>query len=154
MIMADAAGNTDPLDLQRFVDAQRGSYAGAREELRSGRKRSHWMWFIFPQLKGLGSSATAQMYAIRSLAEARAYLAHPLLGPRLEEVTRLMLAARRHSLHDILGSPDDMKFRSSMTLFAAAAGVGSIYETALNELCGGARDPRTLALLESRGDPG
>lgn len=151
--MAEGFDNTDPFDLKRFVDAQRSSYSRAREELRAGRKRSHWMWYVFPQMKGLGFSATAQTYGITSLAEARAYLAHPVLGPRLDEVTRLMLELSGRELREILGSPDDLKFRSCMTLFAAAAGKGSVYESALGELCGGVKDPRTLALIEGGEHP-
>lgn len=145
--MAEAATNDDPFDLDRFVEAQAGVYETACDELRDGRKQSHWMWFVFPQMKGLGSSPMSQRFGIGSLEEARAYLAHPVLGPRLMEVTRLMLAARGGSLHDILGSPDDMKFRSSMTLFAEVAGPGSIYAEALDKLCGGKPDERTLARL-------
>jgi uncharacterized protein (DUF1810 family) len=144
--MAEAAKNDDPFDLGRFVEAQARIYETACDELHNGRKQSHWMWFIFPQMKGLGSSPMSQRYGISSLEEAHAYLAHPELGPRLMEVTRLMLAARG-SLRNILGSPDDMKFRSSMTLFAHTAGAGSIYAEALDKLCEGKRDERTLALL-------
>lgn len=145
--MAEAAKNDNAFDLGRFVEAQARIYETACNELHHGRKQSHWMWFVFPQMKGLGSSPMSQRYGIGSLDEARAYLAHPTLGPRLMEVTRLMLAARGGSLHDILGSPDDMKFRSSMTLFAEAAGPGSIYAEALDKLCGGKPDERTLELL-------
>jgi uncharacterized protein (DUF1810 family) len=154
MTVAGASDNGNLFDLQRFVDAQRSSYLRACKELRAGQKTSHWIWYVFPQLKGLGFSSTAQMYAIGSLAEARAYLAHPLLGPRLEEATRLMLALRGRELEDILGHPDDLKFRSCMTLFAAAAGPGSNYETALDTLCGGIRDEKTLALIERGESPG
>ena len=107
----------DPFDLQRFVDAQASVYERVRAELRNGRKQSHWMWFIFPQIAGLGHSAMAQRYAISSLREAEAYLKHPVLGPRLRECTRLMLRIEGKSAHDILGSPDDLKFHSSLTLF-------------------------------------
>jgi uncharacterized protein (DUF1810 family) len=145
--MAVVATDNDPFDLERFVEAQASVYDAASDELHDGRKHSHWMWFIFPQMKGLGSSPMSQRYGIASLGEAHAYLAHPVLGPRLMEVTRLMLAARGGTPHDILGSPDDMKFHSSMTLFAQAAGAGSIYAEALDKLCGGKPDERTLALL-------
>ena len=104
-----------PVDLQRFMDAQRDTYAQALRELQGGRKRSHWMWFIFPQLEGLGRSPTAQHFALRSLHEARAYLVHPILGVRLRDATRAVLAHRDQSLLKIFGQPDDMKFRSSMT---------------------------------------
>jgi uncharacterized protein (DUF1810 family) len=145
--MAEAAKNDDPFDLDRFVEAQARVYETACDELRNGRKQSHWMWFIFPQMKGLGSSPMSQRFGIGSLEEARAYLAHPVLGPRLMEVTRLMLAARGGSLRNILGSPDDMKFRSSMTLFAHTAGAGSIYAEALDKLCEGKPDEQTLARI-------
>jgi uncharacterized protein (DUF1810 family) len=146
--MAEAAKNVDPFGLGRFVEAQASVYDRACDELRDGRKQSHWMWFVFPQMQGLGSSPMSQRFGIGSLEEARAYLAHPVLGPRLMEVTRLMLAARGGSPRDILGSPDDMKFRSSITLFAHIAGAGSIYAEALDRLCEGKPDQRTLALLQ------
>jgi uncharacterized protein (DUF1810 family) len=137
----------DPFNLARFLDAQRSSYHTALEELQSGRKRSHWMWFIFPQLRGLGHSATAQFYAIASLDEARAYLAHPVLGPRLHTCTSAATSLRGRSLTTIFGSPDDLKFRSCMTLFAAAA-PDSIFATALQTLCDGQPDAATLRLLQ------
>jgi uncharacterized protein (DUF1810 family) len=111
----------DRFDLGRFVDAQAQVYPQVVAELRAGRKRSHWMWFIFPQVAGLGHSATAQKFAIGSRDEAAAYLAHAVLGPRLRQCTDLVLAVENRSIHDILGSPDDLKFRSSMTLFADVA---------------------------------
>jgi uncharacterized protein (DUF1810 family) len=111
----------DPYNLQRFVDAQRDVYARAEHELRAGRKESHWMWFIFPQIQGLGRSLMAQQYAISSLQEAKAYLAHPMLGPRLLTCTRLVTAAQNRSIEDVFGYPDNLKFHSSMTLFARAA---------------------------------
>src|ERR1700735_2862975 len=123
----------DPYDLQRFVDAQAPVIDRVCEELAQGRKRSHWMWFIFPQIAGLGFSAMAQRYAIASLDEAWAYLRHPLLGPRLEDCTRLVLAVSGRSATEILGSPDDMKFRSSMTLFAQAAPDQAIFAEALRK---------------------
>ena len=110
----------DPYNLKRFVQAQAPVYRSVVEELRGGRKRTHWMWFVFPQLRALGRSATALHYGIASLAEARAYLAHPALGPRLRDCTGLVCAAQGRTIHEIFGSPDDMKFRSCMTLFAAA----------------------------------
>lgn len=138
----------DPFDLQRFIEAQAHVYGVAFDEIAAGRKRSHWMWFVFPQLRGLGRSSTAQIYGISSLAEARAYLAHPLLGARLRECVE---AAMKHSdrpLIDIFGSPDDLKFRSSMTLFARAAGTGEpLFQTAIDRLCGGGADATTLDLL-------
>ncbi|MGB8209525.1 MAG: DUF1810 domain-containing protein, partial [Mycobacterium sp.] len=111
---------SDPFDLQRFVDAQARVYPTVLGELRVGRKRSHWIWFIFPQFAGLGSSPTAARYAISSLDEARAYLRHELLGPRLHECTQLVNAVQGRSIGEIFGSPDDLKVRSSMTLFARA----------------------------------
>lgn len=139
----------DPLDLQRFVNAQEPVLATVLEELQDGRKRSHWMWFIFPQLRGLGRSAAAEFYGIASLFEARAYLAHPTLGPRLEEATRAVLAVQGRTLHAIFGSPDDMKFHSSMTLFALAADEATtLYREALTRYCNGRMDEATLTLLE------
>ncbi|MCV3765762.1 DUF1810 domain-containing protein [Rhizobium sp. TRM95796] len=135
--------------LDRFVEAQSSSWPRALDELRAGRKQSHWMWFVFPQLAGLGMSPTAQLYALVSVEEAKAYLRHPMLGPRLIEATKATLAHSDKSLHEIFGAPDDMKFRSSMTLFELAAGdSGSLFSRALDELCGGQRDDRTLALLD------
>jgi uncharacterized protein (DUF1810 family) len=140
----------DPFDLGRFLTAQAPVFASAVDELNAGRKRSHWMWFIFPQLRGLGSSSMAQFYGIGSLAEARAYLAHPVLGPRLVLCTETMLAVRDKSLREIFGSPDDMKFRSSMTLFASTSeDNGTVFERALEAYCVGRADERTLALLEA-----
>lgn len=145
-----------PVDLQRFMDAQRDTYAQALRELQGGRKRSHWMWFIFPQLEGLGRSPTAQHFALRSLHEARAYLVHPILGERLRDGTRAVLAHRDQSLLKIFGQPDDMKFRSSMTLFAAAADPddAAIFREALDVFCGGEPDAITLERLALGGaDP-
>ena len=138
----------DEFDLQRFVTAQAPVFNAVLEELRAGRKRTHWMWFVFPQLRGLGQSPTAQLYGIASLDEARAYLAHPLLGPRLDLCTRAVLESGAGSLHAIFGSPDDMKFRSSMTLFALAAPDGrNAFRQALDRWCEGRMDERTLALV-------
>ncbi|MDQ0475188.1 DUF1810 domain-containing protein [Labrys wisconsinensis] len=137
----------DPFDLERFVTAQVGSYDTALQELRAGRKRSHWMWFVFPQLRGLGLSATARFYGIGSLAEARAYREHPVLGPRLVATTQAMLQHRGFSAHAILGSPDDLKFRSSMTLFARLDPAGP-FRAALDAFYAGEEDGATLRLLE------
>ena len=137
----------DPHDLQRFVDAQAPIYDTVRAELRQGRKRSHWMWFIFPQIAGLGRSATSMRYAISSLAEAEAYLNHPVLGPRLRECTRLVMLVEGRSAHEILGSPDDMKFHSCLTLFAKAASEDSLFRDALEKYFDGAEDPMTLERL-------
>ncbi len=137
-----------PWNLTRFVMAQDGVFEGALAELRAGRKRSHWMWFVFPQLQGLGLSPTAQFYGITGLAEAAAYLAHPLLGPRLEAAVAAVQGSPGASLHAIFGSPDDLKFRSSMTLFGVAA-PGGPYQAASDRWCGGVPDERTLALLSA-----
>jgi uncharacterized protein (DUF1810 family) len=134
------------MDLQRFIAAQDGVYADALAELRAGRKRTHWMWFVFPQLAGLGSSATAQRYGIASLDEARAYLDDPVLGPRLRECAAAMLAADGTSATEILGYPDDLKLRSSMTLFARAAGDPAVFQAVLDRYYDGP-DTRTLDLL-------
>jgi uncharacterized protein (DUF1810 family) len=136
----------DPYDLARFVSAQEPRYAQALAELAQGAKRSHWMWFVFPQLKGLGTSPTAVTYAIGSLAEARAYLAHPLLGARLRECTQQMLALTGRSAHEVFGSPDDLKFRSCMTLFAHADPAGP-WRTALQRYFAGEEDPLTRERL-------
>jgi uncharacterized protein (DUF1810 family) len=141
-------GAADPFDLQRFVTAQAAVFASALEELKKGRKRTHWMWFVFPQLRGLGSSSMATFYGIGSLEEARAYLAHPLLGPRLVLCTETVLAVKGKSLREIFGSPDDMKFGSSMTLFARASDDdGVVFRRALDLYCRGRPDDRTLALF-------
>ena len=137
----------DPFDLERFVAAQSGVIERVRAELQSGRKQSHWMWFVFPQLAGLGFSPMSQRYAISSLAEARAYLAHPLLGARLRECTELVLAIHGKTAHAIFGSPDDLKFRSCLSLFAEAAPEEIVFNIALAKYFSGAKDPRTLALL-------
>jgi uncharacterized protein (DUF1810 family) len=137
----------DPFDLVRFVSAQADVIARVRAELQRGRKQSHWMWFVFPQLAGLGFSPMAHRYAIASLAEARAYLAHPLLGARLRECTELVLAIHGKTAHDIFASPDDLKFRSCLTLFAEAAPNEIVFNIALAKYFAGAKDSRTLSLL-------
>ena len=137
----------DPYRLDRFVEAQRTSYDQALSELRRGRKTSHWMWFVFPQLAGLGSSPMAQRYAIGSLDEARAYLGHPVLGERLRTCTAAVNRVPGRSAHAIFGSPDDVKFRSSMTLFAAAAPDEPLFAEALATYFGAEPDPLTLAKL-------
>ena len=134
-------------DLQRFVAAQDGVYAQALAELRRGRKETHWMWFVFPQLAGLGFSPTAQHYAIGSIEEARAYLAHPLLGPRLRECAGAALAHRDRTAEAMFGKVDALKFRSSLTLFEAAADDPAPFADALEAFYGGERDPATLRLL-------
>jgi uncharacterized protein (DUF1810 family) len=141
----------DEYDLDRFVTAQGPVLAQARQELAAGRKRSHWMWFVFPQLAGLGHSAMARQYAISSLAEARAYLEHPVLGPRLIELTRLVNQVNGQvngqSIHDIFGSPDDLKFHSSMTLFAQTRPDEPLFREALDKYFGGVMDKSTLEKL-------
>ena len=140
----------DPFDLNRFVTAQAPVFDTVLQELQAGRKRTHWIWFIFPQLRGLGQSSTARFYGIGSLDEARAYYAHSLLGPRLAGCARTVVESNARSLHDIFGSPDDVKFRSSMTLFEAAVPeAGSVFAQALDRWCAGERDPRTLQLIAS-----
>ncbi|MDT0182868.1 DUF1810 domain-containing protein [Microbacterium sp. ARD31] len=141
--------DTDPFRLQRFVEAQEGVHARALDELRAGRKTTHWMWFVFPQVAGLGSSATAQRYAIGSLEEARAYLAHPVLGPRLTEYVEAVLSHSGRTAHDILGSPDDVKLRSSMTLFVLVAGPESVFQRVLDAFFDGEMDTRTVDLLNA-----
>ena len=136
-------------DLDRFIQAQDPVMAQVRRELGDGRKASHWMWFVFPQVAGLGHSPTARRYAIGSLAEARAYLAHPVLGARLRECAGLANAVEGRSAHDIFGSPDDMKFRSSMTLFAAAGPEEPVFRAALDKHFSGARDPLTVERLSA-----
>jgi len=137
----------DPYRLQRFVDAQADAYERALAELKNGRKASHWMWFVFPQLAGLGRSPTAQFYGIGSIEEARAYLAHPVLGPRLVFCTEAVNGLCGRTAHQILGSPDDVKFHSSMTLFAAVSPSRSIFTKALRKYFCGAADAATLSLL-------
>lgn len=136
----------DPFDLQRFVTAQAPVYGDVCAELAAGRKSSHWMWFVFPQLKGLGRSATAQHYGIAARAEADAYWRHPLLGPRLKQCTELVLAVDGRSANQIFGSPDDLKFRSCMTLFAQATGA-PVFRQALDKYFGGEDDEQTLRRL-------
>jgi uncharacterized protein (DUF1810 family) len=134
----------DPFDLQRFVAAQDSVYDAVREELRAGRKRSHWMWFVFPQGAGLGASAMAQLYAIGSLDEAQAYLAHPVLGSRLRECAELVNRIEGRTLLEIFGDPDRLKFCSCMSLFERAAPGETVFARALDKFCGGQRDPRTV----------
>lgn len=137
---------SDPFDLKRFLLAQAGAYERALGELKAGRKRSHWMWFIFPQARGLGRSSTAQYYAIVSPDEARAYLDHPLLGPRLLTCAEAATGAEAPSLHALFGSPDDLKFVSSMTLFRLAAPDPAPFQKALDRWNGGRLDERTVEL--------
>jgi len=139
---------SDPYDLQRFVDAQESVIDDVRAELSAGRKRTHWMWFVFPQIAGLGHSAMAQHYAISSRDEARAYLAHPVLGARLVELTRIVNGVQGRGVSDIFGYPDDMKFHSSMTLFARTADDAEVFNEALRRYFEGRADEATLSRLQ------
>lgn len=137
----------DPYDLQRFVTAQAPVYEEVRAELRAGRKATHWMWFVFPQIAGLGRSPTARKYAITSREEATAYLRHPVLGARLRECTRLVNQVEGRSVHEIFGSPDDLKFHSSMTLFARVEADDAVFTEALRKYFAGEHDRLTLERL-------
>lgn len=146
-----AGSAADPHDLNRFVLAQAGDYDQALAEIRAGRKRSHWMWYIFPQIDGLGVSPMSREYAIQSLAEARAYLDHPVLGPRLIEIAEAALAVDGRSARDIFGSPDDMKLRSCATLFAAVTPPDSVFARLLGKFFEGEPEAKTTGLLETTG---
>lgn len=137
----------DPHDLARFAQAQADSYSQAVRELRVGRKLSHWMWFVFPQFDGLGASATSRRFAIKSLEEAREYLRHPILGPRIRECTTIVNSHDGLTARLIFGMPDDMKFSSSMTLFELASASQSVFASALEKFFCGQRDARTLELI-------
>ena len=141
----------DPFNLNRFIEAQTPIYDRVCSELRRGRKTSHWMWFIFPQIEGLGFSGMSRRYSISGLDEARAYLEHPVLGARLKECTELVCAVPDKTVHDILGSPDDLKFRSCMTLFCRASGEPNIFEDALKRYFSGQLDPLTLGRIREAG---
>ena len=144
----DATQNPgDSFDLARFTSAQEAVYARALAEIRSGDKRSHWMWFIFPQIDGLGFSSTAKRYAVKSAEEARQYLAHPVLGPRLLECAEAVLAVDGRTAFEIFGSPDDLKLKSCMTLFEAVAGQDSVFGRVLDKYYQGKRDAKTQAIL-------
>jgi uncharacterized protein (DUF1810 family) len=142
------AGNID-YDLHRFIEAQNGIYEQALAELKAGRKRSHWMWFVFPQIAGLGSSAMAEKYAIRSAEEAAAYLADPILGSRLIRCVEAVLSIHGRTAHDIFGSPDDLKLCSSMTLFAAVSDHGSPFHKVIERFYQGRFDERTIEILSA-----
>ena len=144
----DYSEQDESFDLNRFMTAQRGIYARVLKELRCGRKRSHWMWFILPQIKGLGNSALSQRYAIRSLAEAMAYLSHPVLGARLVDCANAILAVEGRSASDIFGYPDDLKLKSSMTLFAAISGETSVFIKVLSKFYDGKQDEKTITILK------
>jgi uncharacterized protein (DUF1810 family) len=147
-------GSGDPYDLGRFLEAQEGDYARALSEIASGRKRTHWMWYIFPQLDGLALSSTSRRYSIKSLDEARAYLAHPILGARLLECAEAVVGVEGRSAGAIFGSPDDLKLRSCATLFACVSPPGSVFDRLLAKYYEGKRDERTLHLLGSTPGPG
>jgi uncharacterized protein (DUF1810 family) len=146
---------SDPFNLKRFVDAQADVIDRVLDELRAGHKRSHWMWFVFPQLAGLGRSAMAERYAISSLEEARAYLGHPVLGPRLVDCSTLVLGVEGRSVSEIFGAPDDQKFWSSMTLFSITADASTtVFRACLQKYFGGRSDRGTLLLLQGDGQRG
>jgi len=134
----------DPYRLARFIDAQERTFDQARAELRAGAKRGHWMWFVFPQIEGLGASETARRFAISCRAEAEAYLRHPVLGPRLRECAELVIGVNGRSAREIFGHPDDLKFHSSITLFASVAEDGAVFEDALQKYFAGRRDRLTM----------
>src|SRR5262249_37941926 len=144
---ASMAGSDDPYDLGRFLGAQEDDYEQALSEIRGGRKRSHWMWYIFPQFDGLALSSTSKHYAIKSLDEARAYLAHPILGPRLLECAEAVVGVEGRTASQIFGSPDDLKLRSCATLFDRVSPPGSVFDRLLAKYYQGRRDDRTLQLL-------
>jgi uncharacterized protein (DUF1810 family) len=145
---ANQGAKEDPFNLNRFLDAQAGVYERALAELKRSRKRSHWMWFIFPQIDGLGRSSTAKFYAIKSAAEAKAYLDHPVLGPRLIECSEVLLLSESLSASEIFGFPDDLKLRSSMTLFASISEPDAVFARVLGQYFDGQPDPQTLELLK------
>lgn len=140
-----------PADLDRFIEAQNHTYLQARTEIEKGLKTGHWMWFIFPNWKGLGKSIFAQKYAIESVAEAEAYLAHPILGARLRRCSETLLSLEGRTAFDIFGKPDDLKLRSCMTLFAAVSGSGSIFHRVIDKYYDGVHDDLTLAALRKSG---
>ena len=142
--------STDESGLARFVEAQESDYACALAEIRNGRKRSHWMWYIFPQLEGLGHSTTAQFYGIKGADEAKAFLAHPILGPRLIEITNALLAVQGKSTEEIFGYPDVLKLRSCATLFAHFSGASSVFQRVLEKYYGGRVDDATIQLLKKK----
>ena len=144
---------SDPYDLDRFLDAQRDDYDRALSEIRAGRKRSHWMWYVFPQIEGLGSSAMSRRFAIRSLAEAKAYASHPVLGARLVECAGAVLGVEGRSASDIFGFPDDMKLRSCATLFSRVSPAGSVFERILDRYFDGRPDAETLRRLGAAPEP-
>jgi uncharacterized protein (DUF1810 family) len=151
MVPAHPVSTADPYNLQRFVNAQQDDYVDVCAELRAGTKTTHWMWYIFPQMKGLGMSATSDRFAISSLDEAQAYLQHPVLGQRIREYTELVNRVEGRSVREIFGSPDHLKFRSCVTLFAQATPDNRVFLDALRKYCDGDSDPATLRLLQAAG---
>jgi uncharacterized protein (DUF1810 family) len=149
--VSESASMDDPYNLSRFVRAQEDDYERALAEIKSGQKRTHWMWYIFPQIDGLGFSSTAKHYAIKSVEEAKAYLDHAVLGPRLRECADAALKVEGRSATEIFGSPDDLKLRSCATLFAFVSSPGSVFERALVKYYEGGRDEKTLRLLGKKG---
>lgn len=149
--MKQSSHTDDLYDLNRFVQAQKNDYERALAEVKHGQKHSHWMWYIFPQFDGLGFSQTTKRYAIKSIAEAKAYLNHPILGPRLIECVEAVLGVEKRSAYEIFGSPDDMKLKSCATLFAYVSSTGSVFDRLLDKFFQGDRDPKTLRLLEASG---
>jgi len=138
-------GNQD--NLKRFIDAQAQNYADALAEIKDGKKRTHWMWYVFPQIQGLGNSEFARFYAIEDLKEAETYLNHPVLGKRLVEISSTLLQLKSHDAYAILGSPDDMKLHSSMTLFSLTPNAHPVFEQVLHKFYNGLRDPKTLQII-------
>jgi len=134
--------------LQRFIDAQKEDYATALDEMKNGRKRSHWMWYIFPQIQGLGFSSTSQHYAISGLQEAAAYLNHSILGQRLIEISKVLVQLDSSNASQVFGSPDDMKLKSSMTLFASVPNADAVFQQVLDKFFQGNKDQKTLSILE------
>jgi uncharacterized protein (DUF1810 family) len=146
--MSQVSNTVDPHDLNRFVQAQENDYERALSEVKSGRKRSHWMWYIFPQFDGLAFSSISKRYAIKNVAEAKAYLSHPILGPRLIQCAEAALSVEGRSAYEIFGSPDDLKLKSCATLFAFVSPPGSVFEQLLDKFFQGDRDRKTLDLLD------
>ena len=136
------------MSLQRFIDAQQSDYETALSEIKKGRKQSHWMWYIFPRIQGLGFSATSKLYAIKNLHEAQEYLQHPLLGQRLKEITNALIDLPSNNAHEIFGSPDDVKLKSSMTLFASLPDADPVFESALKKFFKGEKDAKTLSIIK------
>jgi uncharacterized protein (DUF1810 family) len=143
----DSRNQDDPFDLDRFVRAQQNDYNQALSEITRGQKRTHWMWYIFPQIDGLAFSSTSKLYSIKSIAEAKEYLRHPILGPRLLECAEAVMHVEGRSASEIFGSPDDLKLRSSATLFACVSPAGSVFDRLLGKYYRGERDSKTLRLL-------